>query len=105
MESGMQESLQQPDDKDIHLDQIVNLAENAAETIERLRSELHRRDQRIRQLEQAEAQLRQAAQRYLRMKAQLEAQSEAKAGFAANGTIYQTFDEAFDAAYPGTVPE
>lgn len=101
----MHEFLQQPDEKDIHLDQIVSLAENAAETIERLRLELDRRDQRIRQLEQAEAELRQAAQRYLRMKAQLEAQSEAKAGFAANGVIYQTFDEAFDAAYPGTVPE
>ncbi|MGE5648818.1 MAG: hypothetical protein ACM34A_01355 [Bacillota bacterium] len=101
----MQESLPQPEGKDIHLDQIVSLAENAAETIEKLRAELHRREQRIKQLEQSETQLRQAAQRYLRMKAQLEAQSEATAGFAANGTTYPTFDEAFDAAYPGTVPE
>lgn len=101
----MKESVQQADGKDTHLDQIVDLAESAAQTIERLRVELHRRDQRIKQLEQSEVQLRLAAQRYLRMKAQLEAQSEAKGGFAANGTIYQTFDEAFDAAYPGTVPE
>lgn len=98
----MKESELQSDNTEIRLDQIVTLAENAADTIEKLRSELLRRDQRIEQLEQAEAVLQEAAQRYQRMKAQLERLSEAKGGFAANGTIYQTFDEAFDAAYPGT---
>lgn len=88
----------------MYLDQIVTLAENAADTIERLRSELRRRDQRIQQLEQAEAELRSAALRYQRMKAQLEGLSEAAGGFTANGTTYPTFDEAFDAAYPGVGP-
>lgn len=100
----MKESEQHPGGMDTHLDQIVTLAENAADTIERLRSELHRRDQRIRQLEQAEAELRAAALRYQRMKAQLEGLSEAAGGFTANGTIYPTFDQAFDAAYPGVLP-
>lgn len=89
--------------RDSGLEQIVTLAENAADTIERLRQELQARDQRVKELEQAQAALLPAAQRYLRMKAQLEAQSEAKSGFAAHGEVYQTFDEAFDAAYPDDV--
>ncbi|MGE5621920.1 MAG: hypothetical protein ACM3WS_02025 [Bacillota bacterium] len=100
----MKDIAQQPGASDDKLDRIVDLAENAADIIKNLRAELSRCEQRIKQLEQSEAQLRQAAQRYLRMKAQLEGQSEAKGGFAANGTVYPTFDEAFDAAYPGALP-
>lgn len=98
----MEELKQQTSGMDAHfLDEIVSLARNAADTIERLRLEVQQREQRIGQLEESEAALKHAAERYLRMKAQLEALPAAKGGFSAHGATYPTFDEAFDAAYPG----
>jgi len=97
----MKEMEQDASNADARLEDMVIFARSAAETIERLRVEVHLRDERIRQLERSEADLRKAAQRYQRMKAQLEALTAAKGGFTAHGTIYASFDEAFDAAYPG----
>lgn len=98
----MEELKPQSDAADTRLDAIVSLARDAADTIERLRAELQRCEQRIRQLEETEAELKYAAERYRRMKAQLEEQPAAKGGFTAHGTTYPTFDEAFDAAYPAS---
>ena len=97
----MTEMEQDASNADACLEDMIILARNAAETIERLRTEVHLRDERIRQLERSEADLREAARRYQRMKAQLEALPAAKGGFTAHGTTYASFDEAFDAAYPG----
>ena len=98
----MEELKQHAGAMNTRLDEIVSLAKDAADTIERLRTEVQRREQRIRQLEEAEAALKHAAERYWRMKAHMEAQPAAKGGFSAHGTTYPTFDEAFDVAYPGS---
>lgn len=100
----MNDLTRKPATGDTRLEELVALAERAAHTIERLQSKLRAQRDRIAQLEQAEAALKPAAERYLRMKAQLEALPAAKGGFTAHGVTYTTFDEAFDAAYPAVKP-
>jgi hypothetical protein len=86
--------------KSVPLEELVALVEKAARTIERLQADLSARDALISQLEQSVAATGHAAERFSRMKAQLESLPAATGGFTAHGQTYATFEEAFDAAYP-----
>lgn len=121
----MEETQQQVANHGAALDDLVALVAKAAQTIAELRTrnaelaeqanrcqaeaassaaEVQMHIQRIAELENTVRQLHPAADRHLRMKAQLEARPESQGGFTANGMTYKTFDEAFDVAYPVTAP-
>lgn len=121
----MEETQQQAVNHGAALDDLVALVAKAAQTIAELRtrnaelaeqasrcqaeaaasaSELQLQTQRIAELENMVHLLQPAAERHLRMKAQLEARPESQGGFTANGMTYKTFDEAFDVAYPMPAP-
>ncbi|WP_194723353.1 hypothetical protein [Noviherbaspirillum malthae] len=122
----MEETQQQTVNHGAALDDLVALVAKAAQSITELRThnaelaEQARRSQaeaensasalqvhiqRIAELENLVSLLQPAADRHLRMKAQLEARPESQGGFTANGMTYKTFDEAFDVAYPVTAPD
>ncbi|WP_151637553.1 hypothetical protein [Noviherbaspirillum aerium] len=117
----MEDTQQQAVKHGAALDDLVALVAKAAQTIAELRtsnaglaeqarrsqaeaagaaSEIQSCIQRIAELENMVRVLQPAAERHLRMKAQLEARPESQGGFTANGMTYKTFDEAFDIAYP-----
>lgn len=122
----MEETQQQAINHGAALDDLVALVAKAAQTIAELRtrnaelteqanrsqaeaagseSQLQSHIQRIAELEDMVRLLQPAAERHLRMKAQLEARPESQGGFTANGMTYKTFDEAFDVAYPVPSPQ
>jgi molecular chaperone GrpE (heat shock protein) len=122
----MEETQQQTVNHGAALDDLVALVAKAAQSITELRthnaelaeqarrsqaeaensaSALQAHIQRIAELENLVSLLQPAADRHLRMKAQLEARPESQGGFTANGMTYKTFDEAFDVAYPVTAPD
>jgi FtsZ-binding cell division protein ZapB len=90
----------QDNDRTVTVEDLVALVERAARTIERLQTEVAVQGERIKQLEHSEAVAKHAAERFLRMKAQLESLPAATGGFSAHGATYASFEEAFDAAYP-----
>ena len=119
----MEETQQQAVNHGAALDDLVALVAKAAQTIAELRmrnadlseqanryqaeaegsaAQLQSHVERIAELENMVRLLQPAADRHLRMKAQLEARPESQGGFTANGMTYKTFDEAFDVAYPAT---
>ncbi|MEC4720932.1 hypothetical protein RY831_17335 [Noviherbaspirillum sp. CPCC 100848] len=122
----MEETQQQAINHGAALDDLVALVAKAAQTIAELRTrnaelteqanrsqaeaarsvaQLESQIQRIAELENIVRLLQPAAERHLRMKAQLEARPESQGGFTANGMTYKTFDEAFDVAYPVPSPQ